>query len=66
VKLPNPKMTKSIVKYSMNDIQAIVFKMRHLITMPRDKWTKDETKWWASVNIGLGQLISDIEHNKNK
>lgn len=65
-RLPNPKMVKSLTKYSQDDMQAIIFKMRHLIVMPKEAWTAAERKWWASVNIGLGQLISDLEHNERK
>ena len=65
-RLPNPKMVKSLTKYSREDMQAIIFKMRDLIVMPKDAWTAADRKWWSSVNIGLGQLISDIEHANRK
>jgi len=65
-RLPNPKMVKSLTKYQQDDMQAIIFKLRHLIITPKDLWTNDERKWWASVNIGLGQLMSDIDHETRK
>jgi hypothetical protein len=65
-RLPNPKMVKSLTKCSHDPIQAVIFKLRHLITTPKEAWTKAERQWWASVNICLGQLLSDIEHEERK
>jgi hypothetical protein len=65
-RLPNPKMVKSLTKYSDDPIRAMIFKLRHLIVTPKETWTRAERQWWASVNIGLGQLLSDIEHEERK
>jgi len=48
------------------DLANVIFTMREMIGMPRDKWTPEQKQWWAKANITIGQVISDIEHNKAK
>jgi hypothetical protein len=65
-RLPNPKMVKSLTKYSHDPIQAVIFKLRHLIVTPKEAWTRTERQWWEAVNIGLGQLLSDVVPEERK
>jgi hypothetical protein len=42
----------------------VIFNMREMIGMPKDKWTPEQKQWWSKANIVLGQVISDINHGK--
>lgn len=48
------------------ELADVIFAMRDMIGMPRDKWTQEQKQWWSNANIVIGQVISDIEHNKSK
>lgn len=48
------------------DLANVIFAMRDMIGMPRDKWTQEQKQWWAKANIVIGQVMSDIEYNKSK
>jgi len=59
-------IVKSWVKMSVPSIQRTMFALRELIRTPKEQWTVEQRKWWASVNIALGQLESDIAEQQNK
>ena len=62
--LPSPSIVKSYVNHSIPRVQAVFFELRELITTPKDRWTPEQKKWWASVNICLGQLESELREQK--
>ena len=57
---------KSWVKISIPSIQKTMFALRELIRTPQESWTTEQRKWWASLNIALGQLESDIKEQERK
>ena len=57
---------KSWVKFAIPSIQDTIFRLRELIRTPKEQWTPAQRKWWASVNIVLGSLESDLAHEKRK
>jgi hypothetical protein len=57
---------KSWVKHSIPSIQNTMFALRELIRTPKEQWTPAQRKWWASVNIVLGSLESDLAHEQRK
>lgn len=63
-KLPTPSTVKSYVKFSIPRVQAVFFEFRELIATPKEHWTPEQKKWWASVNICLGQLESELREEK--
>jgi hypothetical protein len=63
--LANGASLRALLKDNQ-ELAHVIFVMRDMIGMPKDKWTPEQKHWWSRANIVLGQVISDIEYNKSK
>jgi hypothetical protein len=63
-KIPTPTVACSVVKFSVPQIQAVVFELRELIRTPKELWTAEQKQWWGKLNVALGLLESKLENQK--
>ncbi len=63
-KLPTPTVACSVVKFSVPQIQEVVFELRELIRTPKELWTQEQKVWWGKLNVALGLLESKLQNDK--